>query len=136
MSIQKKKRSPNYSRNKGNNYERQIVRELCQLGISAKSARSINREADANKIDIVDEKGILPPLQLKKTIQTPNYFKIRDASTADSNRFCILWAKQEAKEKNICTIGEVVLLPKDFFYELLKLYYDRESDSNLSKSGN
>lgn len=120
-----KKRSSNYSRNKGNNYERQIAREICQLGIQVKTSRNTNHEADANKIDIVDEKGIFPPLQLKKTIQTPNYFKIRDASTADPNKFCLLWAKQEPRDKNIITVGEVVFIPKDFFYELIKHYYGK-----------
>lgn len=135
MSTQKKKRSASYSRTKGNNYERQIARELVKLGFSAKCARNVNHEADSNKVDIVDEENLLPPLQLKKTINIPNYFKIRSESTVNPEEFCLLWAKQEAKEKNICTVGEIVLIPKSYFYKLIQKYYGK-SDCKLSRSGN
>lgn len=127
MSTQKnKKRSPNYSRNKGNTYERKIVKELKELGFNVDSSRNSSRQEDANKIDIVDKDNILPvKIQLKKTQNIPNYFKIRSESTVDPKTFCIIWAKQEHKETNICTVGEVVLIDKKMFYELIKPYAEK-----------
>ena len=43
------------------------------------SARSVNKIADANKIDIVDTNNELPiNLQCKYTQNMPNYFDIKD----------------------------------------------------------
>ena len=78
---------------------------------------------DDQKIDIVDLNNQLPcDIQAKKTQNIPNYFKIREESGADPSKFCILWAKQEPREKNIITVGEVAIIPKEFFYELIKPY--------------
>lgn len=78
---------------------------------------------DDQKIDIVDLENRLPcEIQAKKTQNIPNYFKIREESGADPDKFCILWAKQEPREKNIITVGEVAIIPKSFFYKLIKQY--------------
>ena len=80
---------------------------------------------DDNKVDLIDTENKLPVfIQLKTTIQTPSYFQIRSESTVEAEKFCIIWAKQEAKEKNICTVGEVAILDKQLFYKLLKTYLE------------
>jgi len=124
QSEPQKKRNGSYSKNKGNRYEQKIARELREIGFTGvKTSRTESKEADNNKIDIVDTNKQLPVnIQLKKTQSIPSYFKIREESTVDPKTFCIIWAKQEKKEKNICTVGEVVMLDKEFFYELLKTY--------------
>lgn len=129
---QTRKHNGSYSKNKGNRYEQKIARELREIGFTGvKTSRTQNKEADNNKVDIVDTENKLPVnIQIKKTQSIPSYFKIREESTVDPNTFCIIWAKQEKKEKNICTIGEVAIVPKEFFYEMLKLYNERNS-SNL-----
>lgn len=124
-----KPRSRSYSKNKGNKYEQQIAKELRDLGFTGvKTSRSESKAVDNNKIDIVDTNKKLPvEIQLKKTQSIPSYFKIRSESTVDPNKFCILWAKQEKKKKNICTVGEAVIMSKEMFYELIKPYAKTES---------
>ena len=120
----KKQRSKGYSRNKGNRYEAQVVKELKELGYTGvKTSRSESKSADDNKVDIVDTEHKLPVnLQLKKTQSIPSYFKIRSESTVDPKTFAIMWNKQEKKEKNICSVGECVIISKELFYELIKPY--------------
>lgn len=88
--TQKRKRTSNYARNKGNNYERQIVKELNELGFNTGTTRNNSKQQDNNKIDIYDHDGTLPcKIQLKKTLATPQYFKIRSESTVDPKEFVL-----------------------------------------------
>ena len=120
----KKKKKNNYSKNKGSRYEQQIAKELRELGFEGvKTSRAVNKEADNNKVDIVDTKNQLPfNIQLKKTLVAPQYFKIREESTVSPESFILFWAKQEKKETNICTVGECVTMDKQTFYQLIKPY--------------
>lgn len=112
-----------YARTKGNSYERQIVKELNDLGFHVGTARRNSKAMDDNKVDIYDFDNRLPiAIQTKKTQSIPNYFKIRNESTVDPNKFCILWAKQEPRDTNIVTVGEVAIISKTMLYELLKKY--------------
>ena len=124
--MAKKKRTGAYNRNRGHSYETKIARELRELGFQGVvTSRSESKRMDDNKVDLIDTENKLPVfIQLKKTIQTPSYFQIRSESTVDAEKFCIIWAKQEAKEKNICTVGEVAILDKQLFYKLLKTYLE------------
>ena len=86
-----KKRTGAFNRNRGNAYERKIVKELNELGFECVSSRAESKLADANKIDVIDKSNNLPiAIQLKKTIQTPSYFTIRSESTVDPITFCII----------------------------------------------
>ena len=124
--MAKKKRTGAYNRNRGHSYETKIARELRELGFQGVvTSRSESKRMDDNKVDLIDTENKLPVfIQLKKTIQTPSYFQIRSESTVEAEKFCIIWAKQEAKEKNICTVGEVAILDKQLFYKLLKTYLE------------
>lgn len=85
-----KTRSPGYSKRKGSNYERKIVKELKELGFDVSTTRLMSKNEDANKIDIHDNRGDLPcKIQAKSTQQIPPYFKIRSESTVDPNEFTI-----------------------------------------------
>lgn len=121
-----RKRTGAYNRRRGNSYELKIVKELKELGYDGVvTSRSESKRADNDKIDIVDTNNELPvSLQIKKTMATPNYFKIRNESSVSNDTFVIIWAKQEAREKNMCTVGEMVMMDKRMFYELLKKYKD------------
>lgn len=132
-----RKRTGAYNRRRGNSYELKIVKELKELGYEGVvTSRSESKRADNDKIDIVDTNNELPvSLQIKKTIATPNYFKIRNESSASNNKFVVIWAKQKAREKNMCTIGEMVMMDKRMFYELLRIYKDGKSKNNRD-SGN
>jgi hypothetical protein len=59
---------------------------------------------------------------LKCTQTTPSYFKIQDECPIKDKPFCIIWNRQEKKEVNCVSVGEVAMIPKEFLYELLKLY--------------
>lgn len=124
-----KKRSGSYSKTKGSTYERQIVKELKELTKSDNIAtsRSSSKKLDNMKIDIFDEDNILPCyFQLKKTQTTPSVKKINSEVGKLDKPLCILWNIQQKKEGNvnITSAGEYAIIPKEFFYDLLRRYYD------------
>ena len=58
------------------------------------SARSVNKIADANKIDIVDTNNELPiNLQAKYTQNMPNYFDLKDACNDKTKPFGVILEK-------------------------------------------
>ena len=121
----------NRNRDKGNGYERQIAKELRELGFEGiKTSRSESKSTDDDKIDFVDTKGQFPVyLQAKKTVNIPNYFKIRSECSKNPEDFCIIWNKQEKKNKNFSSVGELVMISKQLFYKLIKLYGARDEES-------
>ena len=127
-----KKRTGKYCREKGHAYERKIAKELNELGFNVVTSRSESKSTDDNKVDLIDLNKQLPiQIQLKKTSNIPNYFKIRSESTVDPTEFCIIWAKQESRETNMITVGEIALIDKQMLYKLLKSYINGKSDSNV-----
>ena len=125
-SIEKpKKKSGSYSKTKGSAYERQLVNELKELtgNINIFTSRSMSKKLDDMKIDIADPDNILPCyIQTKKTQTTPSVKKINAEVGKKDKPLCILWNIQEKKEgnTNITSQGEYAIIPKEFFYELLK----------------
>lgn len=87
----KRRRSPAANKRAGNNFELEIIKQLKELGYDVVSSRSENKSADANKIDVISKDSLLEPnLQLKYTINTPDYFGIRDACTDKEHPFCVI----------------------------------------------
>ena len=121
----KKGRKGKYSKNKGSRYELEIAKELSTCGYpEIVTSRSESKRMDNAKVDLIDKEGRLPfHIQCKITKNTPNYFKIREEAPKNLP-FTIFWNRQEVKEGNVnmSSKGEVVMVPKDFFYELLKAY--------------
>ena len=68
-------------------------------------------------------------MQAKKTVNLPNYFKIRSECSKNPEDFCIIWNKQEKKNKNFSSVGELVMISKQLFYKLIKLYGARDKES-------
>ena len=125
----KKKRSGAYSKNKGSAYERKIVNELKEItsNENISTSRASSKKLDDMKIDINDEDGILPCyFQLKKTQVTPSVQKINAEVGKIDKPLCILWDIQKKKEgnTNITSQGEYAIIPKEFFYALLKKYLE------------
>lgn len=119
------------ARRKGNAYEVQICKELNELGFNVETTRNNSKKQDNDKIDIYDKNDQLPcKIQLKKTQTIPQYFKIRSESTVDPSKFVIMWNKQVPKTTNVCSAGELVLMPKELFYELIKPYGNGEGKNN------
>lgn len=125
----KKKKAAAYSKTKGSAYERQIVNELKELTGTENiyTSRATSKKLDDMKIDINDEDGVLPCyIQTKKTQTTPSVKKINDEVGKVDKPLCILWNVQEKKEGNvnITSCGEYAIIPKDFFYTLMKKYIE------------
>lgn len=107
------------SKQKGNHFELEVTNKLKEIGYEGcVSARSQDKRADANKIDIVDMNGELPVnVQCKYTANTPSYFTIRDACTDKSKPFALFWKK--ATSDGSQSPGTVVVIPADYFYKLI-----------------
>ena len=121
---QKKGRNLKRSRARGVAYEQQIAKELRELGFDGVvTSRSESKAMDDNKIDLIDKNNQLffyP--QLKKTQKCPNYFAIEEQCPLKDKPFVIFWNYQKPTEKTFRSGGEIVMLPKSFFYELIKKY--------------
>lgn len=128
-----RKRSGSYNRTRGIRAEQKVVNELKALGFDkVMSSRQGSKATDDNKVDILDTENQLPfgmNIQIKHQIPYPQYFKIREQSTVPNESFVILWDKQEAKEKNIITVGRCAIMDIELFYKLIKFY--GESNRNV-----
>ena len=122
----KEKKSRNLKRNRarGNAYEVQIAKELRDLGFTGVvTSRSESKSMDDRKVDLVDvENKLFFNPQLKATINTPDYFGILNSCPFKDKPFVIFWKKIKPTESTFRSVGEVVMIPKDFFYELIKKY--------------
>lgn len=124
----KKKRSGAYSKTKGNKYELKIVKELKELtgDNDLCTSRSESKKLDDAKIDIADPNGILDfYVQCKATKNTPSIKKINDEVGKKDKPLAIFWNAQENREVNIISVGEYVIIQKNFFYDLLKIKYEK-----------
>lgn len=112
------------SRARGVAYEQQIAKELRELGFDGVvTSRSESKTMDDNKIDLVDKNNQLffyP--QLKRTGKCPNYFAIEEQCPLKDKPFVVFWNYQKPTEKTFRSGGEIVMLSKAFFYELIKKY--------------
>ena len=106
------------SRNKGKKYELDIIHELIDIGYKGlKSSRSESRTLDNAKIDIAETEDRLPCyIQCKATANTPNVEKISADCPIKDRPLVVFWKKQKANEKQ----PEYVIMPKSFFYDLIK----------------
>lgn len=112
------------SRARGIAYEQQIAKELRELGFKQiVTSRSESKNIDDYKIDLIDKDNKLPCyIQIKKTQKYPNYFAIEEQCPLKDKPFVIFWNSQKPTKKTFRSIGEIVMLPKSFFYNLIKQY--------------
>lgn len=123
MGVKKKSSLGKRNRQRGNEYERRIAKELNDIGFQVVTSRSESKRADDNKVDLIDLSNKLPvQLQLKRVTSTPQYFKIREESTVPNRNFALLWNKQKNVNGRFMSEGEVVLLDKEMFYQLIAPY--------------
>lgn len=91
LGVKKKASLGKRNRQRGNEYERRIAKELNEIGFQVVTSRSESKRADDNKIDLIDLSNKLPvQLQLKRVTSTPQYFKIREESTVPNKNFALL----------------------------------------------
>ena len=129
----KKQRNLKRNRARGNAYECTIAQELRELGYpNIKTSRSESKAMDDRKVDLVDldNKLCFYP-QLKATMNTPDYFGISKQCPLKDKPFVIFWKKIKATESTFRSEGEIVMLPKEFFYKLIQKY-DEQLCSNVS----
>lgn len=114
------------NRRRGNSYERKIVSELKEITGNENicTSRSESKSLDDAKIDIADPDNVLTfYTQIKCTQATPQIKKINAEVGKKDKPLVIIWNAQEAKEKKQISLGEYAILPKNFFYELIKKLY-------------
>lgn len=116
-----------YAKSKGRAYEYKIRDELRQLGYTELvTSAGESKKMDNMKVDIIDPSGKLPCyIQLKCTKPTPSYFSISEACPLKDKPMVVIWNSQTVKEGqvNMSSKGEIALIPKEFFYQLLKAAY-------------
>jgi len=105
------------SRNKGRNYELEIINDLKLLGFSnLSSTRASSRMMDNAKIDIYDPNNELSCyIQCKATKNVPQISKINEECSYKDKPLAIFWKKQDSTEK----LNEFVVIPKEYFYKLI-----------------
>lgn len=124
----KKKRTGAYSKNKGSSYERKIVNELKELtgDIDLCTSRSESKKLDDAKIDIADPNNTLDfYVQCKSTQSNPSVKKLNAEVGRKDRPLAIFWNAQEKREVNCVSVGEYVIIPKELFYDYLKLKYEK-----------
>ena len=62
--------------------------------------------------------------QTKSTQNTPSIKKINEEVGRKDKPLAIFWNAQEKREVNIISVGEYVIIPKEYFYELIKPLYE------------
>jgi hypothetical protein len=101
----------NTARTKGHNYERQIAKEMRELGWpDAATSRYVSQELDDQKVDIARTDPF--NIQCKAYKNNPQYTKILSEMPEGAN-YNIVFHKKPRQ-------GEFVIMKKEDFYELLR----------------
>lgn len=119
----KQKNIGRLNRQRGHSYERKIVNELKEITGDEDlcTSRSESKKLDDMKIDIADPNNTLSfYCQIKATQQTPQIKKLNEEVGKKDKPLVIFWNAQEARDKKQISAGEYCILPKKFFYELIK----------------
>lgn len=121
------------SKAKGSNWEYKVRDAIRKIGyIGVKTSRGESRNADNNNIDLVDTENKLPVLlQCKSYKSCPDYNTIRQGCDITDKPFVVAWHNSQTEEYfkirknkalNIPIEKDLMLVPADYFYELLDVY--------------
>jgi len=88
---EKKKRNIKANKRRGSDYERQIAKELRELGYTnIVTSRSESKAMDDAKVDLIDKSNLMPCyIQLKRTIKYPNFIEIEKACPLKDKPMCL-----------------------------------------------
>ena len=102
--------------NKLSGFEYKIIKELTELGFEGlQTSRGESKNLDNKKIDVYDSGNVLDfYIQAKNTANTPSIVKINEEVGLKDKPLAIFW--KPATEIN----KEFVIIPKDYFYKLIK----------------
>lgn len=126
----------NRNRTAGNQYERDIVNELKELGFSTVvTSRSESRNMDNSKVDIFDPEDNFPFYIQNKVLKTyPNLNELIHGEDVNKKRPLIVFHKKVIKKNTrFFTEGEFVSMDKQIFYDLLMQAYGNNEDEQLSQ---
>lgn len=118
------------NRVRGHNFERLIVKELREITKDQEicTSRSESKRLDDAKIDIADPNNVLPfYCQMKATQATPQIKKLNNEVGKKDKPLVIFWNAQEARDKKQISVGEYCIMPKQLFYDILKVFYNAQS---------
>lgn len=120
---EKKKRNIKSNKRRGSDYERQIAKELREFGYDMVTSRSESKAMDDMKIDLIDKSNTFPAYcQIKRTIKYPNFIEIEKSCPLKDKEMILFWNVQRATDSTFRSDGELVIMNKKFFYELLNAY--------------
>lgn len=118
----------NRNRSEGHRYERAIVNELKELGFEdCVTSRSESRRADDDGIDIVSQMLPFHP-QMKSSILRPNYHELFSKFPREDKPLVVFHKQTKKvgdKTPRFYEQGQYCIVDKDFFYQLLKAYGQR-----------
>lgn len=88
---EKKKRNIKNNKRRGSDYERQIAKELREIGFTGVvTSRSESKAMDDMKVDLIDKENQLPfHAQIKRCIKYPNYIEIRKSCPLTDKEFVL-----------------------------------------------
>jgi hypothetical protein len=114
------------NRTSGNNYEREIVNELKELGYSCTTSRNTSRTLDAKGIDVFtdmnDIQGKVLPVYIqcknsKSAIDVVSFYNNRDLPTDKPT--VIFHKKTKKATSRFVSQGEYVYMTKEDFLKIL-----------------
>lgn len=107
------------NRNRGNNYEREIVNRFKQIGFDrACTSRAESRNMDAKKVDLCN----IEPwrVQVKNLSKLVDYVKVLDSMPKEEDGINVICHKKTRKrQKNFVVEGEYVIINLEDFFDLL-----------------
>ena len=115
----------NTNRNRGNGYERLIVKELKELGYDAVTSRAESRNMDNRGIDIFSPPYCSNPLpvhiQCKNTVINPHYEDLLTSELLPNDKpTVVVHRKTKKANSRFVTQGDYVIIKKNDFYNLIK----------------
>lgn len=121
----------NRNRQAGHDFERAVVKELKDIGYGyVVTSRSESRNMDNLGVDIFDRKNELPVyIQCKNSASSVQYAKLLNSNLLPKDKATVIFHKKTHKVNKIfVSDGEFVIMDKEFFYELLKIYKENRND--------
>ena len=115
----------NTNRNRGNGYERTIVKELKELGYDAVTSRAESRNMDNRGIDIFSPPYCSNPLpvhiQCKNTVINPHYEDLLTSELLPNDKpTVVVHRKTKKANTRFVTQGDYVLMKKSDFYNIIE----------------
>ena len=111
--------SVNTNKNRGSNWERDVVNYLKGRGWDAATSRYVSRLLDDQGVDIAGDYPM--KIQCKATVKQPNVHELLETTAAD----VVFFRKMQKKGNRFFNVGEYALLDLDTFMDLIDSVYKK-----------